>query len=97
MISKWSGPNCITVYQTYEISKHGFDDAIDILMLRYPGHNVFKRSRNSLKREWAVHNLLYNIGLFRKHTANTDFNIPLSFKEKLVYDGLGWLCLLLIN
>lgn len=35
---------------------------------------VAKRSARCLVREWQAHNLLYDLGLFRTHTATVDLD-----------------------
>lgn len=46
--------------------------------LRNVGSNevLSHRSDYSLCCEWAVHNFLYRIGLFRSHTKDVDLNYP---------------------
>lgn len=41
----------------------------------YPSQ-VWNRSMDSLVREWCAHNLLYDLGLWRDHTADVDLNYP---------------------
>jgi len=88
----------VTLYGSHEYSKRAFDDVLDILYMRYPMSFVLQtRDRVSLKREWAVHNLLYNLGLWRARTRNVDFNSPLSFCARVGYDLFGRLSMLFIK
>ena len=90
--------NSIQIQDSYKISKHEFDNIINQIKHDLPEHVVSKnRSTKSLKYEWAVHNLLYNLNIARSHTKDVDFNYPLSTIEKIVYTLFGWICLLLIK
>ena len=44
------------------------------------------REFDSYAREWKGHNNLYNLGLFRKHTASVDLN-----EKQKPYEELIWL------
>ena len=41
-----------------------------------PNEVTEHRSNYSLSCEWAVHNALYKLGLFRSHTKDVDLNYP---------------------
>ena len=69
--------NNIHIEESYDVSKKEFNLYIDTAMLINPSNLVTKnRSRFSLKMEWATHNFLYKIGLFKSHTADVDLNYP---------------------
>ena len=38
--------------------------------------DVLKRTDSSLIKEWYVHNVFYNLHIFRKHTKDVDLNYP---------------------
>ncbi len=44
---------------------------------------VLLRSNMSLINEWRVHNLLYDLHLFRKHTKDVDFTLNKWYVEVL--------------
>lgn len=47
------------------------------------------RTFDSYVREWKGHNNLYNIGLFRSHTASVDLNENNSVIEELIWLIIG--------
>lgn len=55
----------------------------------------FLRSKKSLKREWALHNLLYSWGLFKSHTKDVDLNVPCPLEW--MYNLAGAIALLIIK
>ena len=88
--------NCITIKDSYKISKTEFDEKIKYLRSNYIS-DVFKRSNFSLKMEWAVHNLLYNLGIFKKRTKDVDMEYPLSWCLKIGYTIFGLISWLFIK
>lgn len=79
----------IRIPDSYEVSKHGFDAILDHLQYRYPDCEVWKRSRWSLKAEWAVHSALYGLGIARGRTADVDLNAHLKWYMSALYWVLG--------
>ena len=47
--------------------------------------DVLKRTNSSLIKEWFVHNVLYNLHLFREHTKDVDLNYPQSKIIEIAY------------
>ena len=47
--------------------------------------DVLKRKDRSLIKEWYIHNVLYNLHLFRKHTKDVDLNYPQSKIIEIAY------------
>ena len=47
--------------------------------------DVLKRTDSSLIKEWRVHNVLYNLHLFRTHTKDVDLNYPQSKIIEIAY------------
>lgn len=94
-------PKCITVYDSYKVSKKEFVPFLDSLRSEYEDNLVLLyRDNKSLTNEWACHNFLYNIdifGLFRSHTKDVDMQYPLAWWEKIVYPCFGWFCKLFIK
>ena len=88
----------IQIQDSYKISKYEFVDIINQIKTDLPEHIVSKnRSTKSLKYEWAVHNLLYNLNIARSHTKDVDFNYPLKTIEKLTYSLFRWMWFILIK
>ena len=81
---------------SYLVSKKNFDQELDNLA---PEHAALLalRSRKSLKWEWAVHNLAYQLGIRRSKTKDVDLNYDLKWYEKVFYALVGRLALLLIK
>lgn len=84
--------NNVHIYDSYAYSKKAFDVIIDYAVQKSPDCEVFKRSRYSLKMEWAVHNLLYRLGLYRDRTKDVDLNYPNNLEWLYIILGLfSWL------
>lgn len=47
--------------------------------------DVLKRTDKSLIKEWRVHNVFYNLHLFRTHTKDVDLNYPQSKIIEIAY------------
>ena len=47
--------------------------------------DVLKRTDKSIIKEWCVHNVLYNLHLFRTHTKDVDLNYPQSKIIEIAY------------
>ena len=52
---------------------------------------VYKRWMWSLRCEWAVHNVLYKLGLWRSHTKDVDLNYPIKWYVEVLYVIFGTL------
>ena len=88
----------IHIQDSCYISKRDFSQVLDWYEYRHPGNPVFKkRSRFSLKTEWATHNALYDLGIRREQTASVDLNYPQKIWERLVYPMAGCLVWLFIK
>ena len=98
MIMKYTvSKNNIHIIDSYLISKNEFDSILK--KIEDTGEtDVFKyRTYKSLKREWAVHNLCYNLHLFKSHTKDVDLNYPQIWYESFLYNIFGGISLLLIS
>lgn len=49
------------------------------------------RNNKSLIEEWAAHNLLYDMGLFKSHTKDVDLNYPQNKVVYFIYKILSWI------
>ena len=83
----------VQVKDSYEVSKKEFDGVIDQLLCI----DILKRSRKSLRYEWAVHNLLYNLGIKREKTGSVDFDFVQSPWDKFKYGLIGWIAWIFIK
>ena len=90
--------NSIHIEDSYLISKNEFGNELKKIEDSYTGEtSVFKyRTYESLEKEWAVHNLCYNLHLFRSHTKDVDLNYPQIWYESFLYNIFGGISLLLI-
>ena len=89
--------NNIHVEDSARIPRREFGPVLDEIAALYPECQVLqKRSRYSLKCEWAVHNLLYNLGVYRKRTRDVDLDYP-SDQPEWLYKLLGSVALLMIK
>lgn len=94
---------CITVYDSYKVSKKEFKPFFIELRNNddYKNYTVLlNRTNKSMSNEWACHNFLYNIdifNLFRSHTKNVDMQYPLAWWEKIVYPMFGWFAKIFIK
>lgn len=79
------------------VPKWWFDYALTTIQNVYPTSDVWKRSRGSLRREWATHNMLYSMGLWKARTKDVDLNYPLKWYNHLAYGLAGTIALLVIK
>lgn len=82
------------------IGKRDFDYILDIRASRADKHEfmVFeKRSRFSLKMEWAVHNFLYKLGIAKVRTKDVDLDWPQKWYVTAAYIVGGMLSWLFIK
>lgn len=81
--------NNINIQDSYKISKVYFSRCLARIEVAHPDCLVWKRKRCSLKLEWATHNALYDLHLFRSRTQSVDLNYPIKWYMKIVYAVVG--------
>lgn len=69
--------------------KREIEKELDYIIEVRKGMKYPTRSLKSYTREWLGHNNLYNIGLFRSHTASVDLNENNSIIEELIWLIIG--------
>ena len=80
----------IHIEDGFIFKKREFGGILRWKKLLYPECKVFAhRSIQSMENEWAVHNALYWLGLFRSHTKDVDINWPQSRFMRFAYDICG--------
>ena len=84
-------PNNIHMESSFQVSKADFERELLAMREQHPESQVWNRSIDSLKHEWAAHNALHALGLFRKQTAHADLNWPQPWLIRLGYTVLGTL------
>ena len=68
--------NNIRIKNGYVLRGRSFDFILNCIREDEPNEVTANRSNYSLSCEWAVHNALYKLGLFRSHTKDVDLNYP---------------------
>ena len=81
--------NNIKLKSSFEVSKEDFERELLAMRERHPESQVWNRSIDSLKREWAAHNAFYAMGIYRNRTALMDLNWPQLWFVRLGYAILG--------
>ena len=89
--------NCLKLYDSYMVPKSQFSDELEKIRNLYPSCRVWNRSEASLKREWATHNLLYALGMYRERTADCDLNHEHKWYENIAYWIVGTIALWVIK
>ena len=89
--------NGINLLDSYRISKKDFSEVLEEKRGLYPQNPVWNRSIKSLKREWALHNFLYLLGVARKKTKHVFLDYPQKWYARLGYFVFGSLSMLFIK
>ena len=76
---------------SHKVIKRVFDRELSRIKGLHPNSDVWLRSFRSMRKEWATHNALYALGLFRKRTKDCDLNYPQRWYAKVAYSILGTL------
>lgn len=72
--------------------KESFDGILNWIRELYPENLVLENRKNkSLKREWACHNFLYDMGIARERTQDVDLDWPQPWYMTLLYNIGGFL------
>ena len=81
--------NNIHVDSSFRIRKDDFEEELRKMREQHPESQVWNRSVESLKREWATHNAFHAMGIFRSRTAHMDLNWPQPWYIRLGYAVIG--------
>ena len=82
-------PNNIHLESSFLVPKCAFARSLAALHLEHPdSEGRTPRSLKSLVREWAAHNALHALGIYRSRTCHTDLNWPQGWIFRLGY-GIG--------
>ena len=68
--------NNIRIENGYLVRGRDFGFVLNCIRASEPNEVTANRSNYSLSCEWAVHNVLYKLGVFRSHTKDVDLNYP---------------------
>ena len=74
---------------SYKVVKRKFDRELAQIKGLHSNSDVWKRSFRSIRMEWATHNALYALHLFRSRTASADINYPQRWWEVILYNVIG--------
>lgn len=76
---------------SYKVVKRKFDRELAQIKGLHPNSDVWKRSFRSIRMEWATHNALYALHLFRSRTKDCDLNYPQKWYARVAYAVAGTL------
>ena len=83
-------PSNIHLESSFQVHKDAFKRELTAIRERYPDSLVWKnRSIKSLELEWAVHNALYALGIYKSRTSHTDLNWPQGWIFRVGYALIG--------
>lgn len=82
-------PNNIHLESSFLVPKEDFERELELMREQHPESEVWNRSMESLKREWAAHNALHALGVFRSRTAHMDLNWPQPWYVRMGYEVAG--------
>ena len=85
------------IVDSYQVSKKKFDPFLNSVQAIHGDSNVWKRSRCSMKLEWATHNAAYAMHIMRDRTKDVYLNYPQSFFVSVAYAIAGSLVWLFIK
>ena len=63
-------PNNIHLESSFRVPKEDFERELKAIREQYPDSQVWNRSIESHKREWATHNAFHAMGIFRERSAH---------------------------
>lgn len=90
--------NNINIKDSYLYPKKMFSIVFNTLRKDHPNNNVLlHRTDKSMAREWAAHNLLWDLNIYRSRTKDIDLNYPQKWYVRLGYFILGSFALLVIK
>lgn len=83
--------NCTKIYDSYLLGSDYLirKIALEVACTRFIKQLPQQRTEKSYFYEIKAHNRLYNLGLFRNHTKDTDLNENQSKVAKIFYRILG--------
>lgn len=81
--------NNIHITDSYAVPKKNFGRILSRIHNQHPECKVFERSTISLEHEWATHNALYDLGLWKDRTKDVDLNVPMPWYKEWAYFIVG--------
>ena len=89
--------NSIKLINSCLVHKVDFEKELNKIKNLHPNLPLWNRSVSSLRREWATHNILYDLGLFMERTTDVDLNFKHKWYVSLAYWIVGEIALLFIK
>jgi len=89
--------SCVKLIDSYLVPKARFSYELGRIRNLHPTCRLWHRSENSIKREWASHNLAYSLNIKRERTADCDLNYEQKWYVRLAYWIVGNVALLVIK
>lgn len=89
--------NNLHIENSCKVRKRYFQGSLEWIEEKHPDLDVWKRTKSSLRCEWAAHNLCYALDIHRDRTKDIDLNYPQKWYVRLAYDIVGALALLIIK
>ena len=87
----------VKIFDAYLVPKARFESEMNVIRYYHPTCRLWKRSIGSIRREWAAHNLAYNLGIMRDKTADADLDYEPKWYHKLAYGVVGPIALWVIK
>lgn len=85
------------IEDSYKVSKKQFGSVLADIEEKHPDLLIWKRSKGSLKREWATHNMLFRWGWWKSRTKDVDLDYGMIFPIEMAYWVVGTIALLFIK
>lgn len=89
--------NSIQIIDSYTFSKIDFDRCLDYIEDKYYTNVFDMRGRKSLKKEWAMYNLMYRLGINRKSTGNVTLVSHITKFRMKLFNIIGSIAFLIID
>ena len=89
--------NRVKLLDSYLVPKARYETELNVVRYREPKCPLWGRSMGSMRREWAAHNLAYNLGIKRDKTADADLDYEPKWYHKLAYGVVGTVALWVIK
>ena len=87
----------VKLFDSYLVPKSEFSRELRLMKNLHPTCRLWHRSENSIKWEWASHNLAYSLKIKRNRTADADLNYEQAWYVRLMYWVVGNIALLVIK
>lgn len=88
----------IHIVDSCDYCKSAFEGALELIRDLYPDNQVLKRRKWwHIKLEWATHNAIHSLGLWKDRTKDVDINYPLKWYAAVAYAVCGALVWIFIK